>query len=136
MDKILANIILYDGNNRVLLQHRTSDAPTYQNEYAIFGGSIEEGEDPVEAVKRECLEELEYTLDDPKLFIDITCNSRYGGKRHKYVYIEKYDKRKKPVLHEGKGTKWISSKDLNNVQIVDHDLIVLKEYFGINQPSS
>ena len=60
MEKSLAEIVLVNSKNQILLQHRTQDAPTFPNMYCIFGGKIEKGEKPIDAVKRECYEELEY----------------------------------------------------------------------------
>src|ERR1700730_3711094 len=38
-------LILYDNDSKILLQHRTTDAPTFPDYWAFFGGGIEEGGD-------------------------------------------------------------------------------------------
>jgi 8-oxo-dGTP diphosphatase len=58
-------LILYDNDSKILLQHRTTDAPTFPDYWAFFGGGIEEGESAKQAVKRESLEELGYELTAP-----------------------------------------------------------------------
>jgi len=129
MEKNLAEIILIDSKNRILLQHRTSDAPTYPNQFCIFGGKIEEGEDAKTAVKRECFEELEYNLENPKLILNMICESKYG-KRNKYIFMEKYNPIKKLILHEGQNMLWVGKKDYKNLDVVEHDLPVLKKVFN------
>jgi 8-oxo-dGTP diphosphatase len=131
MKKTLAEIILFNDKGQILLQHRTEDAPTFPNMYCIFGGSIDEGEDPLEAVKRECYEELEYTLQNPKLLLEFTCESVLG-ERTKYIFAEKYDQSKKLVLQEGQGMKWVGSNEYKSLQIIDHDLIVIDKVFNEN----
>lgn len=64
----VALAILYQGD-RLLLQLR-DDIPTilYPGCWAIFGGHIELGESPFEAVKREIAEEIGFTMTNPVYF--------------------------------------------------------------------
>lgn len=48
-----------DGELKIFLQKRTLDAPTFPNHFGFFGGGIEEGEEPEEALRREIKEELD-----------------------------------------------------------------------------
>src|SRR5688572_28499269 len=52
--------ILYNERGEILLQLR-DDKPTipYPNHWTFFGGAVEQGERPDEAVHREMMEELE-----------------------------------------------------------------------------
>ena len=43
-EKQVSVLLLYDDQNRILLQHRTEDAPTFPTHWAFFGGGIEPGE--------------------------------------------------------------------------------------------
>ncbi len=61
----LSAVILYDDRGRMLLQHRTDDAPTFPGFWSFFGGGVEPGETLEEAAVREALEELSYTLKAP-----------------------------------------------------------------------
>ena len=67
MGKRFASIFLYKKSGEFLLQHRTDDAPRNPGFWSIFGGGIEEGESPFEAVIREIKEELDYDLKNPEL---------------------------------------------------------------------
>ena len=57
-----ASFSLYDGKGRMLLQHRTDDAPTYPGFHGLFGGALEVGESVRQALRREAMEELRVTL--------------------------------------------------------------------------
>ena len=70
-------LILYKADGTMLLQHRTKDAPTFPDHWSLFGGGIEEGETPEQAVRREALEELSYQLASPRLF---TVRERGGAR--------------------------------------------------------
>lgn len=65
-----ALIILYDRQNRILLQHRTVDAERLPDCWAFFGGQIDVGESPLEAVYREAFEELNCRLRFPRLVLE------------------------------------------------------------------
>jgi 8-oxo-dGTP diphosphatase len=49
-EKNVAVLILHDNERKILLQHRTKDAPTYPDYWAFFGGGIEPGESAEQAV--------------------------------------------------------------------------------------
>ena len=57
IERRVAVVLLVDRQGRVLMQHRDSKARTAPNQWAFPGGSIEPGEEPVDAARRELLEE-------------------------------------------------------------------------------
>jgi len=61
----VALIIFYDKNKRILLQDRQGISKVGE-EWGFFGGEIEEGETPEEAVLRETKEELDFDLKEYK----------------------------------------------------------------------
>ncbi len=61
----VAIIVLYDQQKRILLQDRKGISK-YGEEWGYFGGGIEEGETPEQAVVRETKEELQYELKEYK----------------------------------------------------------------------
>ena len=62
-------LIIENGEGKVLLQLRDKrrDIP-WPDSWGTFGGQIEEGESPGEAIRREIREELMYDLSDPEYF--------------------------------------------------------------------
>ena len=61
----VAGVILHQ-HGKALLQHRDEDPGIrFPGWWAIFGGHVEEGEDPEAAARREILEELGLALDGP-----------------------------------------------------------------------
>jgi 8-oxo-dGTP diphosphatase len=50
--------LVLSQDNKIVLQLRDPDAPTFPGHLATFGGSIDEGESPIEALVRELKEEL------------------------------------------------------------------------------
>jgi 8-oxo-dGTP diphosphatase len=64
----VALVLLVDGQGRVLMQHRSVDAPISPNRWGLPGGHVEDGEDPLAAAHRELLEETGLTVDRLRLF--------------------------------------------------------------------
>ena len=62
-------LLIENNEGKVLLQLRDNipDIP-WPGTWGTFGGQVEEGETPREAIKREILEELTYEIPDPEYF--------------------------------------------------------------------
>jgi len=67
-DRLVSTVAFYDKDHRILLQNREGISK-FGEEWGFFGGSIETGENPGEALVREIQEELEYKITDFKFFI-------------------------------------------------------------------
>ena len=68
-DKVVRNIsiiILFNDEKKILLQLKDEGHERYPNHWGFFGGGIEDGETPENAVHREILEELDYKLNNPR----------------------------------------------------------------------
>lgn len=63
----VAVIIFYDNEGNILLQDRKNYSK-HGEEYGFFGGKMEKGETPEQALKREMREELELDIKDYRLF--------------------------------------------------------------------
>jgi len=50
-------VVLVTSDGKVVLQRKTADHPTKANQLALFGGHIENGETPEQALQRELKEE-------------------------------------------------------------------------------
>ena len=125
MARNVAIIILYDQDKKILLQHRAEDAERLPGYWAFFGGGIEAGETPEQAVKRETLEELNYPLKNPRLIMNQDFLSK-DENNEKHVFVEEFDPSKKITLCEGQNFGWFHLSEINGLKIIDHDIEVLK----------
>jgi 8-oxo-dGTP pyrophosphatase MutT (NUDIX family) len=64
IERRVAVVLLVDPQGRILMQHRDANARTAANQWAFPGGSIEPGEEPIDAARRELFEETGLTADE------------------------------------------------------------------------
>lgn len=107
-------IILYDDKKKLLMQHRTANALNSPNHWGFFGGSIEKGETPLEAIKRETFEELGIKIKNPKLLLKEIIGEN-KKERNMYFYVKKIKNKFKIKLSEGQGMKWIFPSEIDNL---------------------
>ncbi|MBR9679101.1 MAG: NUDIX domain-containing protein [Nanoarchaeota archaeon] len=134
MKRNVALIVLYDDKKRILLQQRTEDASRLPGYIAFFGGGIEKGETPEDAVKRETLEELNYKLINPKIVLTKQQKGKdFDGTKH--VFIEKYDQNQQLILNEGRAMIWTHFDEIEHLKIINHDREIIKLLKLILEPS-
>jgi len=62
-------LVIENAEHKILLQLRDDSAAiAYPNTWGTFGGQVEQGETPLEAIVREIKEELGYDLENPEFF--------------------------------------------------------------------
>ena len=117
--------ILHTSSGHMLLQHRTDDAFRLPGYWGFFGGGIEKGESPTEALKREIREELSYQVQDPKFLL--AQKVRDGDNDNtKYVFVEQYQDQ--PLqLGEGQAMGWFSADETHGLKMIDHDRFVVEQ---------
>lgn len=119
--RTVALIVFYDKDNRILLQDRTGKAK-HGEEWGFFGGGIEQGETPEQAVVRETEEELGYKLTKFK-YIGEYKNTLPNGfiiERHIFVSSLK-DQFSKFVQKEGAGMQLFSIKEAKKLKMISGD---------------
>ena len=91
----------------------------------FFGGGVEHGELPGQAVERECLEELGYTLRDPYLLK--TVRFMHAAVAYTaYVFVEEYDG--SPLtLYEGQGLGWFLPESTRDLLMTDLDRSLVRD---------
>ncbi len=103
-DAVAALIVLDDGS--YLLQHR-DDKPDiwYPDHWGCFGGSVDPGEAPLDALHRELYEELELEFDEAEFFtrFDFDLTTLGAGRYYRNYYMVSIDATRlsRLVLHEG-----------------------------------
>lgn len=125
------SVILFDENHNLLLQLRDENAPTAANMWSFFGGGIDEGENPLEAVHREVFEELEYKPENPECIL-IRKHLKHPNFDTEFIFVEKISEEKKKdlVLHEGKDLGWFSLAQALNLPMVNDKKILLNAVSG------
>ena len=123
-DKDVAVLVLYDDQKRMLLQHRTSYKKRWAEYWGTFGGGIEEGEEIVDALKREIHEELGHAAQNPILVFSQKLNFDT-----KHVFVEFYDGVQELTLNkeESQNMGWFTMEELLGLQVIPHDIDALKK---------
>lgn len=112
-------------NNKLLIQDRRGYKPP---PWGFFGGSIEDGETPIEAVIRETEEELAIKLSESDLINKgvFPGAERDGFLYKNHVFIWKFDgDLSRLTLLEGKDMKLLPFKDAYELISMDPDKIII-----------
>jgi ADP-ribose pyrophosphatase YjhB (NUDIX family) len=120
--------IIYDSEGKLLLQKRDLKKSIYfPGLWGVFGGACEKNEIPSETIVREISEELQISIDAPKLFITAEINSLDLGsdpRKRQFYEIHFCEEMKQNItLQEGEGYKFFNPKELPGAtEIVPFDL--------------
>lgn len=128
--------LLVDEDRRMLLQQRSLDAPVMPGCWAFFGGGIEPDETPLEALKREAREEIDYWMKDPCYVFeqDFTLDNADG---HVRVFVEKFKGDKKSLmLKEGFGWGWFTAGETKKLKMMPHDRVTIQKVEDYIQQSA
>ncbi len=137
-NRAVVGMILYTDDGRVLLQQR-DDKPEipYPGFWTLFGGAVEAGETPDEAVHRELMEELSISL--PMAFWhDYVCpvRSKPGGvTTRNFVYTARLVQPVESLtLYEGQAMRLFSPSEAMRLELAYAQSGVLRGWFdvGIN----
>ena len=124
--------MLENSQNKILLYLRDNnpDIP-FPHHWDLFGGYIEEGESPEQALIREVKEELDYDLTEFKFFKKYKC---FKGDVHpniKYIFVGKI---KKPIkefnLQVGEKLRFFSRKEIPRVKFANILKSIVMDYIN------
>jgi 8-oxo-dGTP pyrophosphatase MutT (NUDIX family) len=122
-------LLPYNSKGEVLLQHRTPDASYYPNCWGFFGGGIEEGETPKEALKREAREELQLDLGGVKFFKRYEIKEE-DGIRERFLYLiptKMTLDQLKSQQREGDGIGFFTTEEVKKLKINPHIRFIFDE---------
>jgi 8-oxo-dGTP pyrophosphatase MutT (NUDIX family) len=112
---VAALLVLEDGRYVMQLRDTLPDI-FYPNHWGCFGGAVDAGEQPFEALRRELREELEYEIQDATEFTRFEFDfSRLGQSKVFRIYFEirvPEETYERFVLHEGAGLQALAGRDL------------------------
>lgn len=122
---------LYTPDGRILLQHRTADAPTDPGRWGFFGGSVEEEETFREGLVREVREEL--GIDVSQIDVELVHSFLYRDiKKLTVLYAG-------PAIHsaedllasqaEGQGLRFFSEDEAASLDVSPADRTALPFLF-------
>lgn len=127
----IVEAILINKNNEVLLQKKTLD---YKFEpkggWCFFGGQIENGETPEQAIRREINEEINYTIKDFTLFKTMDYKEHNIPTRSHIFLIPFHEDISRISLHEGAGFALFDRSELHTIRLFNHVYEVLEDYFN------
>lgn len=127
--------MLVDSQNRIAMQLRDNipNLPA-ANQWGLFGGLCEAGENPQEVVIREIQEELSVTLDTSKVILH---RKHYIAEQNLTTWIFYYpvtNELEKAVLHEGQAWDFIGENDprVGNIGLHHHEIV--QDYWQTSHP--
>lgn len=116
-----------DGKLYVFLQKRTDDASKLPGYWAFFGGGLEIGERPEDALKREIKEEMDFIPENFRLFKKYEFDN---GIKHVFILEVNENFDKNITINEGDGGKFLDKDGtISEVKISDEDRLVLNDVF-------
>ncbi|MBS3110439.1 NUDIX domain-containing protein [Candidatus Woesearchaeota archaeon] len=120
-------VIFYTGDGKLLLQDRKGIAK-FGEDYDFFGGGIEEGEGPRQAILRELKEELDYVPHDLKFFKRFEFKIDANDSRTEYVFMSKSPKMGSIKVLEGKAAKLFTVQEALKLKLFPHDEDIIREF--------
>ncbi len=136
-ERNIATILFYTPERKILLQDRKSISK-FGEGWGPFGGSVEEGEFPEEAIKREIMEELEFELKDFRLLnrYNLYVNNLDGTRMKLFesVYISPFPGFDKLTLREGDGMELFEIGEVRKLKIQPLYQRILNEFEDSTNP--
>ena len=122
--------ILINPRGEVLLQQRDDNpAIRYPGHWSLFGGTIEHGESPADAVAREVKEEIDFEMRNFGLFREFVQNNK-----QEFAFAgELTASLDELTLSEGQGMNFFYPSQLKELKIRPDDKETLEQYFGAGE---
>ena len=120
--KQIAQVLLFDRHNRLLIYLRDNKPEIpFPNHWDFFGGHVEVGETPEQALVREVMEELGVNLPGWDFFRRYECLSGDAYPNTKYIYRARIDRTAEELtLYEGQRLVGIEANERYQLQFREY----------------
>lgn len=125
----VATALLFDGNNKLLIYLR-DDKPeiSFPGYWDLFGGRVEPGETPEQALVRELKEELNIDIQQFELYKTFESPTE-ANPNVKFVYVVKIEAAAESLtLYEGQYLKAIDLEERNEYRFANILAQILEDY--------
>ncbi|MFZ1301640.1 MAG: NUDIX domain-containing protein [Candidatus Microsaccharimonas sp.] len=122
--------IIKNHHEEYLLQLRDDRAPTFKNKWTLFGGRVEDGEEPEEALLRELNEELAIPQDSIESLKEVQVNDDPNGTRQHIYEVLTGIAISQLVLGEGAEMKYVPRDQLFEREFAFNIEEVFKTYLA------
>lgn len=115
-------ILLVRHDKKFLLMHRDDEGShRFPGYWGFFGGGVEDGQTPEQALLQEAKEELGIDLVRYHLALVHDFSDVHDAIGKKWVFIAPFEKQEAITQGEGQGMGWFSIAELDNLKIIPHD---------------
>lgn len=128
--------ILVNPRGEILLQQRDDRVKHFPFCWTTFGGAVEHGETPEEALRRELLEEIELAPEMHfwKLIPVASVRNSQINIVEIFVYVGKIDRELREIIvHEGLGAGYFDLAGLDNVAFAFGFELLFREFFAARE---
>ncbi len=128
----IVTLIIENGKGEILMYLRDNKPEIpFPHYWDLFGGEIEAGETPQEALKRELKEELGITLANCKFFKKYDCLEGDVKPNIKYVYSVKTNQPlEEMTLLEGEELRFFSREEIGGLKAANILKSIILDYFN------
>ena len=134
-NKDIAEAIIVNEKNEVLLQKKTPDYKFAPGVWTFFGGRIEENESPEQALKREIKEEINFDIKEFNLFkIRAYEFPPFGVRGKRYIFeVFFHGDLSQISIKEGNGFAFFAAHEVDFIKMQKFVLEDLKELLTLKR---
>ncbi|MDF1497064.1 MAG: NUDIX hydrolase [Patescibacteria group bacterium] len=127
-ERDVSAIMLYNNEDRILLQQREDTRQFLPGYWSFFGGGLDPEENSYDALLRETKEELDYHPMNPRLILK-TSIQHEKTKANLSIYLDHCTNPASLKLQEGKNWGWFTMDEVEKLKMLPSDKYILSYIF-------